>query len=105
MNASNRSAPRSQAAAPRPKLAATVARPMKVIVVTFCIRSTYGFLRGTALHLALDIGRMDRVAGILDFGDMVFGWTVGDLAIAATYAACTICTRCTVSTASATYTA
>ncbi len=30
--------------------------------------------------------RGQRVAGILDFGDIVHGWTVGDLAIAAAYA-------------------
>ncbi|MEK7402800.1 MAG: aminotransferase class III-fold pyridoxal phosphate-dependent enzyme, partial [Gemmatimonadota bacterium] len=30
--------------------------------------------------------RHQRVAGILDFGDIVYSWTVGDLAIAATYA-------------------
>ena len=30
--------------------------------------------------------RHQRVSGILDFGDMVHSWTVGDLAIAATYA-------------------
>jgi Ser/Thr protein kinase RdoA (MazF antagonist) len=28
-----------------------------------------------------------RVSGIIDFGDMVYGWTVGDLAIAIAYAA------------------
>jgi 4-aminobutyrate aminotransferase-like enzyme/Ser/Thr protein kinase RdoA (MazF antagonist) len=31
--------------------------------------------------------RRQRVAGIIDFGDMVHSWTVGDLAIGATYAA------------------
>ena len=30
--------------------------------------------------------RRQRIAGVLDFGDMVHGWAVGDLAIAAAYA-------------------
>ena len=31
--------------------------------------------------------RFSRISGIVDFGDMVHGWTVGDLAIAAAYVA------------------
>ena len=32
------------------------------------------------------VGPADRISGIVDFGDMLFGWRVADLAIAAAYA-------------------
>lgn len=38
-------------------------------------------------HVSLDPGeRFSRVTGIIDFGDMIHGYTVGDLAIGAAYA-------------------